>query len=371
MAKGDSLADQLFNRNTVDRLARHFEDAGIFAAQPFVDAVMVELPNLALKERINHVAEHLERFLPREFSEAEKAIRASLPAPLAPDLKDNDFGHFIYAPIGVFVEKHGVKAHFERSLSLLVALTQRFSMEFSLRAFLNADQAASLSHIHRWAESENYHVRRLASEGTRPRLPWGKNVGLDVADTLPILDKLYADPTRFVTRSVANHLNDISKIDPDSVIDRLTKWAREGKQTGNEMDWITRHALRSLVKSGHGGALELLGYRPDAQIVQAGISIPTAITINDRVKILVTIVPEADGPLMIDYVIDFMKANGKHSAKVFKLKSLAGKAKVEVTLEKSHHFDGTATTFKLHKGAHSIHLQVNGRIVASQAFVLT
>ena len=178
MAKGDSLADQLFNRNTVDRLARHFEDAGIFAAQPFVDAVMVELPNLALKERINHVAEHLERFLPREFSEAEKAIRASLPAPLAPDLKDNDFGHFIYAPIGVFVEKHGVKAHFERSLSLLEALTQRFSMEFSLRAFLNADQAASLSHIHRWAESETIMSAGLQAKGPGHGCLGGKMSGL-------------------------------------------------------------------------------------------------------------------------------------------------------------------------------------------------
>ncbi len=371
MAKGDSLADQLFNQNTVGQLAGHFEDAGIFAAEPFVDAVMVELPNLALKERINHIAEHLERFLPRDFAMAEQAIRASLPAPLAPDLNDNDFGHFIFAPLGVFAEKQGLAGHFELSLSLLEALTQRFSMEFSLRAFLIADQAASLSHIHRWAESENYHVRRLACEGTRPRLPWGQNVGLDVADTLPILDKLYADPTRFVTRSVANHLNDISKICPNAVVDRLAIWAREGKQNSKEMDWITRHALRSLVKSGHGGALELLGYRSDAQIVQADISIPPAISINNKVKILASLVPEADGPLMIDYVIDFVKANGKRSAKVFKFKSLEGKLKTEITLEKSHHFDGTATTFKLHKGAHSIHLQVNGRIVASQAFVLT
>jgi len=202
-------------------------------------------------------------------------------------------------------------------------------------------------------------------------LPWGQNVGLDVADTLPILDKLYADPTRFVTRSVANHLNDISKICPNAVVDRLAIWAREGKQNSKEMDWITRHALRSLVKSGHGGALELLGYRSDAQIAQADISIPPAISINNKVKILASLVPEADGPLMIDYVIDFVKANGKRSAKVFKFKSLEGKLKTEITLEKSHHFDGTATTFKLHKGAHSIHLQVNGRIVASQAFVLT
>ena len=369
MAKGDSLADQLFNRDSVGRLAGHFEDAGVFVAAPFVADVMADLHALDLKARITHIATHLETHLPRDFNAADVAIRASLPAPLDPNLKDNDFGAFIYASLGVFVENQGLEDHFETSMALLMTLTQRFSMEFSLRAFLNADQDASLAHIHRWAGHDNYHVRRLASEGTRPRLPWGHKVGLTPDDTLPILDRLYFDPTRFVTRSVANHLNDIAKFDPDAVIDRLEFWAKDAKQDPCELAWMTRHALRSLVKSGHAGALRTLGYH-DVTVSQADIAVAPTVLMNSKVKINATLTPTTDGPLMIDYVIDFVKPSGKVSAKVFKMKMLNGKSHQKISLSKSHHFDGTATTFRLHNGDHKIHLQVNGRIVASCGFVL-
>tara|TARA_R110002051_G_scaffold14460_7_gene46879 strand:- start:1988 stop:3103 length:1116 start_codon:yes stop_codon:yes gene_type:complete len=370
MAKGDSLADQLFNRDSVGRLAGHFEEAGVFAAAPFVADVMTDLHQLELKARINHIAAHLETYLPRDFSLADAAIRASLPPALDPNLNDNDFGAFIYAPLGVFVENQGLANHFDASMSLLMTLTQRFSMEFSLRAFLNANQNASLAYIRHWAGHDNYHVRRLASEGTRPRLPWGHKVGLTPDDTLPILDMLYSDPTRFVTRSVANHLNDIAKFAPDAVVDRLKYWAKDAKQDPDELDWMTRHALRSLVKTGHAEALQLLGYQTDATFSQADISLAPVIAMNSKVKFNATLTPTADGPLMIDYVIDFAKASRKSSAKVFKIKRLNGKAHQKIDLSKSHHFDGTATTFRLHAGDHKIHLQVNGQIVASRAFVL-
>lgn len=370
MAKGDSLADQLFNRETVSMLAQHFDAAGVFRGRAFVDDVMVDLHSLALKARINHIATKLQTYLPDDFPAADHAIRASLPAPLDPTLGDNDFGHFIYAPLGVFVESNGLETHFEQSLDLLATLTQHFSMEYSIRAFLNHDQAKTLIYLHRWAAHQNYHVRRLASEGTRPRLPWGQNVGLTLSDTLPILDALHSDPTRFVTRSVANHLNDITKFDPDAVVAQLKRWAKDGQQNAKEHDWMARHALRTSVKSGHVGAMELLGYQTNAQYEQAVISLPAVIPLNTKVKIDALITPATDGPLMVDYVIDFVKANGRKSSKVFKLKTLKGKAHTAVSLSKSHHFDGTASTFKLNAGAHAVHLQVNGRIVASCAFVL-
>lgn len=135
MAKGDSLADQLFNRDSVSLLASHFEKAGVFIAAPFIDDVMADLQTLELKARINHIAAHLQTHLPDNFEAADKAIRASLPAPLDPTLGDNDFGHFIYAPLGVFVELSGLPNHFTQSLDLLEALTQHFSMEYSIRGF--------------------------------------------------------------------------------------------------------------------------------------------------------------------------------------------------------------------------------------------
>ncbi|MCO4826520.1 MAG: hypothetical protein KC451_16880, partial [Amylibacter sp.] len=214
MGKGDSLADQLFNETSLHLLADGFERAGVFSAKPFVSQTLQAFPTLALKARINHIAEHLSKSLPSDFLAAKEAIEAAMPAPLDPTKTDNDFGHFIYAPLGVYVENHGLVGHFESSLDLLEQITQRFSMEFSLRAFLNHDAAATLARAKAWTLHESYHVRRLASEGTRPKLPWGQNVGLSVQDTLPILDALHNDPTRFVTRSVANHLNDITKDDP-------------------------------------------------------------------------------------------------------------------------------------------------------------
>lgn len=370
MAKGDSLADQLFNESSLHLLADGFERAGIFKAQPFVSDVLQDFPTLALKERINHIAVHLSKVLPSNFLDAKDAINAAMPPALDPQKTDNDFGHFIYAPLGVYVENHGLMDHFESSLDLLEEITQRFSMEFSIRAFLNHNQAGTMAKIKGWTRHPSYHVRRLASEGTRPKLPWGQNVGLMHADTLPILDALHDDPTRFVTRSVANHLNDISKSQPDAVLERLALWEETGKQTKSEHVWMRKHALRTLIKSGHTGAMTHLGYASDVALKNVEISVPEKIAFGDKPKIGIAFTPQSDGPFIVDYVIDFMKFNGKTTGKTFKMKMLAGKAKVPVQIEKTHHFDGTATTFKLYAGAHHIHLQINGRKVASQAFHL-
>jgi len=205
MAQGFSLKDQLFNAETVAHLGGLFQSADVFDATPFVQEVMAGLVPLELKARINWIADVLARHLPRDFGQASDAILSALPPPLDPGLRDDDFGHFIYAPLGVFVENHGLESHFSRSLEMLEALTQRFSMEFSIRAFLNRWPSQTLAQMQLWLDHDHYHVRRLVSEGTRPRLPWGQNVGLTQDDTLPLLDRLHGDPTRYVTRSVANH----------------------------------------------------------------------------------------------------------------------------------------------------------------------
>lgn len=371
MAKGDSLADQLFNRDTVGRLAAGFDTAGVFAADPFIVDVMGRLHTLELKARISHIAQVLTAYLPADFPTAAAAILRALPPPLDADLRDGDFGHFIYASLGVYVENQGLVGNLSRSLDLLEALTMRFSMEFSIRAFVNHDQTATLRRIHCWATHDNYHVRRLASEGTRPRLPWGQNVGLCASVTLPILDKLHADPTRFVTRSVANHLNDITKIDPDAVISRLDQWQAAGLQSKQELDWMRKHALRSLIKSGHAGAMGHLGYRPDVPVIHAAVDIPLHVVRGDKPVIGVKFTPLVSGPLIVDYVIDFMKFNGRTAPKVFKLKTLTGTAGTPVSVTKTHHFNATASTLRMYPGGHVVRVQVNGRIVASQDFTLT
>jgi len=371
MGKGDSLADQLFNETSLHLLAGGFQKADVFEAEPFVADVVRGFPSRGLKERITHIADHLSKALPSDFLSAKEAIEAAMPAPLDPARTDNDFGHFVFASLGVYVEKHGLVGHFESSLDLLEQITQRFSMEFSLRAFLNHDKSATLANVQTWTAHPSYHVRRLASEGTRPRLPWGQNVHLTPEETLPILDALHADRTRFVTRSVANHLNDITKSNPVAVLNRLDLWRKSQLQSASEVDWIRKHALRTLVKSGHEGALAHLGYDPNFVVKNPKIAVPAQVRRNDSPKIEVGFVPQNDGPVIVDYVIGFPKSSGKISEKTFKFKVLNCVAHVPVALAKPHHFDGTATTFKLYAGVHHIHLQLNGRKVATQAFTVS
>ena len=154
----------------------------------------------------------------------------------------------------------------DRALDLLHAATQRFSMEFYIRPFLNRWPKETLARLALWARDDNYHVRRLVSEGTRPKLPWAKAVKLSTDQRLPFLDALHADGTRFVTRSVANHLNDLAKEEPATVVTVLKDWAKQGRQTPKELAWMTRHALRTLIKDGDAGALAVLGYRSDVRV---------------------------------------------------------------------------------------------------------
>ena len=371
MAQGFSLKDQLFNADTVGALGASFEAAGVFAAQPFVGEVMDRLPPLELKARIAMIAEVLARHLPPDFPAAAAAIRAALPPPLDPTRGDGDFGQFIHAPLGVYVETHGIDDHLDLSLDLLEEITQRFSMEYSIRAFLNRWPDATLARMERWARHPHYHVRRLVSEGTRPRLPWGKGIAIGPDRTLPLLDLLYADPTRFVTRSVANHLNDIAKTDPDAVLDRLRRWQEEGRQNPAELDWMTRHALRTLVKAGHPGALSHLGFATGTPRAATVSIAPAAPVIGTTAEVTARIVPDADGPLLIDYVIDFVKKSGKTAPRVFKWTKAEGEAGRAIDLRKSHRFVKGATTFTHYPGDHRLRLQVNGRIVAETRFALS
>lgn len=372
MAQGFSLKDDLFNADTVGRLAGHFEEAGVFKARRFQAVVMERMPPLELMARIQMIAEVLADFLPSDFLAAAQAIEMALPPPLDPTRRDDDFGHFIYAPLGVYAENHGLAEHRDRSLDLLEAVTQRFSMEYSIRAFLNHHQAATLERMQDWITHDHYHVRRLVSEGTRPKLPWGKAVGLTPDQTLPLLDALHGDGTRFVTRSVANHLNDLTKTGPDQVIARLDEWKDTGAQDEEELLWMRKHALRGLIKSGHPGAMQHLGYRPDVDITVRDLSItPTRFERGTAAELSVTLEPMEDAPLIVDYVIDFRKANGQTAPKTFKWKVLEASAGKPVELRKKHMFKADATTFKLYPGAHRLRIQINGRVGDAIAFEIT
>ncbi len=365
--RGFSLKDQLFNAEKVRYLG------GLFGFDTdFDDAVMARLPELELKQRISWIAEVLEDFLPEDYPEAVWKIREALPPPLDPKLSDNDFGDFIFAPLSEYAVRNGMEpGHLNLSLSLLRHLTKRFSVEYAIRHFLNAYPDETMATLAKWARFKNYHVRRLVSEGTRPNLPWGVKINLDISDPILFLDQLHADRTRFVTRSVANHMNDIAKKDPRLAIKTLKKWRKMGRQDPAELDWIIRHATRSLIKQGHPKAMKLLGYNTQPAVTLTNLSVPKSAKNGEVMPFSFTLKALADEPLLIDYVIDFVKANGSTAPKVFKLKTLELKEGESLTVAKKHRFVKGATTFTHYPGDHRLAIQINGNAVAHRSFTLS
>lgn len=370
---GFSLKDQLFNRDKVSYLA------GLFAVQDrsfdrrrFVDRVMRRLDELELKQRIVLIAESLIEHLPKDFSDAAALIVRSLPPPLDESKSDDDFGDFIFAPLGEFVARQGMSAeHFELSLQTLKEITKRFSMEYAVRDFIRGYPTETLAELACWTADPNYHVRRLVSEGTRPLLPWSGRIGLPVETTLPLLDSLHADPTRFVTRSVANHLNDIAKTHPELVVRTLRGWHRQARQDQEELMWMTRHALRTLIKRGDADALKLLGFRTDPKLNFGELRIAkTRLVAGETLEFSFEITALRDEALVVDYTIDFPKASGKRSSKVFKAASFDLKKGQSQVVTKKHKLLAQATTYRLYAGEHFLSIQVNGQSVGRLPFTV-
>lgn len=368
-----SLKDQLFNRERVKYLAGLFFDANSdFDAARFVREVMTKLVKLELKERIVHIAETLELFLAEDFKTAAAQIVKSLPPPLDPAKSDDDFGDFIFAPLGEFVVRNGLsKKHLRTSLKTLKEVTQRFSMEDAIRFFINEFPDETLAEIANWSTDKNYHVRRLVSEGTRPMLPWSKRLSIDTTLPLPLLGTLHADPTRYVTRSVSNHLNDIAKTKPNLVLDTLKKWRKEKRQDQAELEWMTRHSLRTLVKQGNEKALRLLGFHPSPKIVVDGFRMKSkGVRPGDTLEFSFSVEASRNESLMIDYVIDFVKSNGSLAPKVHKLKQIQLKKNEMIEISKRHKLHAAATTYTLYPGTHRLTLQINGQPFGTLEFEL-
>lgn len=369
-----SLKDELFNKDRVRYLADLFHAADTrFDVQEFVRGVMKSLKRLELKQRIVHIASVLENHLASDYRVAAKQIVTALPPRLDPTKSDNDFGDFIFAPLGEFVVRNGLDdRHVKLSLRTLRELTQRFSMEDAIRYFINEHPNVTLSTLQEWATDKNYHVRRLVSEGTRAMLPWSKRLSIDVLTPLPLLDTLHADPTRYVTRSVSNHLNDIAKTHPQQVVAILKRWKKANLQDAAELQWMSKRALRTLVKRGDQRALLFLGFRPDPRIEVSEFTIHSpSIRPGQAVEFSCDIVATRNESLIVDYVIEFVKSNGNLAPKVHKLKQLSLSKGESVSLKKKHTLRANATTYTLYPGKHFVTLQINGKSFGRKPFQLT
>ena len=373
MAEKILLKDLLFNREKVEKIANEIHHAHrSFKKNDFVRDVLARFPELELKARIAWIAGCLKKYLPRDYKRAVDVLIKALPAPNNPELSDNDFGDFIYTPYAEYVAKNGcTKEHLQFSLKALYELTQRFSVEDAIRYFINAFPKETLKELLLWSKDSHYHVRRLASEGTRPKLPWSKKINISITAPLPILNNLFYDKTRFVTRSVANHINDISKINPDLAIDALAKWKKSGKQKPEEMEYIIRHALRTLIKQGSPRAMQTLGLNHAPQVSVSNFSIPKRVKMNTALEFSFSIESQEDTNVIVDYTIYFQNKTGKlNSKKVFKLSKFELLKNKSLVVLKCHMLREHMATRTLYRGKHEIEIQVNGKRFARESFLL-
>jgi len=365
------LLKDILNAETVrwlsDGLARAYP---AFDGTRFKKACLSGLPALELKERASHIATAMHRFLPAEFPAAAQIIAASL-GPEVPPTGENGIGVLRYMPHDSFIERFGLD-HPQEAFGLQEELTKRASCEFSIRAFLSKHPDLTSARLLAWAKSGNAHLRRLASEGIRPRLPWGRRLpGLisDPAPVIALLELLKDDPERYVQRSVANNVNDISKDHPDLAVALCARWLSNAPP---DRLWVIRHAMRHLVKKGHSGALQLMGAGkpPEIRIESIRLS-PARLKIGDKMRFSLDVVSGARDAqdLVVDFVVFYLKARGNVSPKVFKLATLSLAAGERATLKSSLSF-ANMTTRKHYPGSHRLALQVNGMTFELAAFEL-
>ena len=251
-------------------------------------------------------------------------------------------------------------------------MTKRFSAEGAIRPFLLNYPERTLSILSDWAGDENCHVRRLVSEGTRPRLPWTMQLKPFIEDPRPVLrllEKLKSDSVLMVRRSVANNLNDIAKDNPDTVVKTLARWMKiENEGT----KWLIRHAARTLVKQGNKDALAVLGYSSTVEVKVANLQAhePVVKMGHDlNFSFEVRSISRQEQDLVIDYVIHHAKANGRLAPKVFKLAQRKMRPGEAVLLTKRHSFRPISTR-KYYPGKHVLEIQVNSERYGKLEFEL-
>ncbi len=331
-----------------------------FDAKAFLKLVLDGLEERTLMERLHQCAVATDEALPGSFQQKVRVLQK-----LAPKL-----GHeFVTIFLGDFVATFG-REEFDFSMEALRFFTVFGSSEFAVRPFIVADQERALKTLGQWAKDTDEKVRRLASEGSRPRLPWGMRLSTLVRDpspTLVILEALKDDESLFVRRSVANHLNDITKDHPEFVLQLLESWELEREH----LRWIAKQACRTLIKRGHPRALKLFGFGKKAEVTATLKASPQCLELGGRLTLtaVITSTSRQSQRLAVDYVIHYVKARGVSAEKVFKWTEVDLPARGTLELSKSQVIRDF-TTRKHHPGKHRVELQINGQRVAESMFAL-
>ncbi len=328
-----------------------------FARDDFIQQAHTGLEQLELKQRVHHLIAILSLHLSDDFPQAAHVLQ-QVPTHWPTHNQQGDYG-FSAWPLIDYVAVHGLK-HPDIALQTLKILTPLFTAEFAIRPFLHQHFDVTYGYLQAWAKDENPHVRRLASEGCRPRLPWGQRVPslMTRPDVIiAVLEQLKDDDSDYVRRSVANNLNDISKDYPETVVRLAQQWLA---QPTAHRQAIIKHATRGLVKSGHADALAMLGYSQTFNLQNISFTLnKTEISMDETVQLSLSFLLHEPQNLVIDYALHLPRANGKKSVKVFKWKTgLLMVGQHELTQNYSFK---VITTRRYYVGEHDFEVLVNGQ----------
>ncbi len=344
-----NLINQQLVEEYANELAKNLRD---FSKSQFLHFILTsDWEQRELMDRIQHVADAIHEATVGSFDEIVSGLEKS-----APNLPSG-FEQIIFP---AFVKKYGME-HFDRSMLALERLTVYSTGEFAIRPFIKAFPEKTMAQMSKWSEHDNEHVRRLSSEGCRPRLPWGGNIKLLIEDPdpiFPILKKLRNDESLYVRKSVANNLNDISKDHPETVL-RIGKcWINENKKNST---WVVKRALRTLLKQSNPKALELFGFDSPDRIKLKDFSLSSnVVSIGSAFTFDFKLVNTSEQPkkLRVEYLVDFKKKHGS-AKKVFQISEFDLPARSFKNFTKAHSFK-ELTTRKHYVGSHSLCIRING-----------
>lgn len=357
----------MFSRSLIEPFAHDVRSVRPdFPVAPFLSLVFdAQWESLELKQRVRHISLCLRKTLPQDYWEALQILTGVAERYVA------HFGEkmtFEYTFLPDFVEIHGLDDP-DASIPALEVLTRWSSAEFAVRPFLLRFPERMYAQMLNWSQHPSPLVRRLSSEGIRPRLPWGMGVPAlkrDPSPVLPILENLRRDPAETVRRSVANNLNDISKDHPVLVLELAGRWLGESPET----DWIVRHACRGLLKKGNPHALAHFGFQSGVEGIEIrNLQHDASVQVGGRLDFSFQVSNTLQQPvaLRLEYGIDYQTLSGKISVKIFKIKEFALAAGQTENISKYQRFQDF-TTRKHFAGAHSLRIVVNGKQMAEGKF---
>ena len=367
----ENLLKDVFNERVVSQLAHDIQkNYPSFKIDEFCTETVAVFPELGFLQRAKHIKEMLRKHLPDDFPQAVDILVRSL-GPELPEPGVTAWDAFVVMAECAFISDYG-REYYDISINALYEMTKRFSAEGDLRTFLEVDYDKTMTILHAWCDDPSPHVRRLISEGTRSRLPLAGRIRRFQKDPKPVIDlleKLKDDNELYVRRSVANNINDIAKDNPDIAIRTLRKWQ---KFKSKNVQWVVRHASRSLVKQGNKDALIILGYSPKVRIEVSPLTLNKhKFKVGDKIEMSFSIKSQErkETKLMVDYIVNYVKANGTGVDKVFKMRDLKIVPDETLQIEKYHWLKNTSGR-KHYSGKHSISLQINGKHYPDTKFAI-